>query len=354
MQTMPTTTAIRYSSGAPIADAGTHGTCDRTARTRAACLEHARGRPVQTLAERTHALTRLVGRSLLTCVLAASINVVADTALADEARSTNDEPDPAIDRLKRVAGIDADVRALSVELQHEIELELVSLPPERALSPAEHAGTMRAARDAFDAARISPLVESTLRTSLSEDDVAALLGAYESRFGRRLMALERRGKRGVDELVYTAFVDEFERLPRHRARHALAQASVERQRAGVGQAAMYSEIRIAMLVGMAEVFPDIDRSAIEREVARQRADEALLAARFDVVHVGWLGWLYRDLDDENFARAIAFHDSPSALRLRAALVEGFRKALVSAGLRYGERVAAETRRAHEPAGLAEI
>jgi hypothetical protein len=92
---------------------------------------------------------------------------------------------------------------------------------------------------------------------------------------------------------------------------------------------------------MSSALPHVDKASVSAATEIMRAKQLDIATHFEEAGIAFTGWLYRDLDDEEFERAVTFNDSPDARRVHAALMDAYREAVVSGGLIYGGEVIKE-------------
>ncbi len=250
-----------------------------------------------------------------------------------------------VDTLMRVGGISQDIQELSRQLIGEIESELVALSPDDALAPAEIEATLRAARAAFDAERFDRVVHDVLSRQLDEKAIASRIEDYSSDFGQRLVALEGQEKQRASGPEFQAFIASFGEDDVHAWRRAEVAAMYERHDIAADQVTLFVEVQIAVLIGIARVTPELDPATVSTLVASLRERELTLADAFASSGIDFTGWLYRNLDDAEFALAMDFYRSETAHRIHDALMSAYREAIVSGGLLYGQEVMREQRMA---------
>ena len=282
----------------------------------------------------------VVGLRRCCCSVALLLALSGVGAFAAELASEDE-----VDALMRAGGVYLDVDELSHQLVGEIESEISQLDPGQSMSNAEQQATLRAARRAFDSDRMDVVIQDVLEANLSTEDVADRLDAYSTEFGRHLIAIEFTEKRRAPGPEYQADVDAFESGEAFAWRRDAITDMYRRHDVASDQARMYIDTQIAVLTGLSGAVPALDSDMIARMENALLDRHSEFEEVFAASGVGFTGWLYRDLDDAAFIRAMRFNDSLSARRVHIALMAGYREAIVSGGLIYGREVVRELRAA---------
>jgi|GEM_PF-3282402 len=243
--------------------------------------------------------------------------------------------------LMRVAGINLDIDELSSQMIQEIEAELNHPPLDESISDAAREATVKAARTAFAVDRLTEVVHTVLTERLLSDDTLKRIEAHSTDFGRRLIAIEFTEKRRAEGEEYQAFLTDFMGNAEMQWRRSLITDMYRRHDVAAAQAQMYVDVQTAVLVGMSSALPHVDKASVAAATEVMRAKQLDIATHFEEAGIAFTGWLYRDLGDEEFERAVTFNDSPDARRVHAALMDAYREAVVSGGLIYGGEVIKE-------------
>lgn len=268
---------------------------------------------------------------------------------SDKTRISSGHDDVAV--LMRVAGVNLDIDELSRQMISEIAGDMSSMTPDQALSESDQKATLRAARTAFDEDRLAEVVHRVLAERLSPEDINERIEQHSTDFGRRLIAVEFTEKGRAEGPEYQAFIADFLGKPDLQWRRSLVTDMYRRHDVAAEQASMFSDVQIAVLMGMSSLMPEIDQATIEAATKAMRATQADRAAYFEEAGIAFTGWLYRDFSDEELERAMQFNDSPAARRAHVALMAAYREAIVSGGLIYGRKVIEEQRSAHHYAEI---